>query len=96
MSSKRPKMFALAKRIAEVRRIIDQQQALLKKIRMSGQPTTEAEAMLRTYTSSLTHLLGHELRMKEDVEAKKGETKKKPADMIQLNGATLARRGPSM
>lgn len=74
--SKRPKLVVLAKRIAEVRRIVDQQQALLERLRISGQPTTDAEGVLRTYASSLTHLLDHARRMREDAQAKKGETKR--------------------
>jgi hypothetical protein len=67
MPRKRPKLVALVKRIATVRRIIDQQQALLERLRISGQPTVEAEGMLRTYANSLTHLLDHERRMREEI-----------------------------
>ena len=95
MPSKKPKLVALAKRIAVVRRIIDQQQALLERLRISGQSTVEAEAMLATYVSSLTHLLDHERRMREDAQAKKGETKKKPPDIIRLNGTAFGRHDPS-
>jgi hypothetical protein len=91
---KKPKLVALAKRIAEVRRIVDQQQALLERLRLTGQPTFEAEGILATYASCLTHLLDHERRMREGAQAKKGERKKKPAGIIQLNGATFDHRDP--
>jgi hypothetical protein len=38
MPKKRPKLVVLDKRVAEVRRIIDQQQALLERLRITGQP----------------------------------------------------------
>jgi len=94
MPKKRPKLVALVKRIAAVRRIVDQQQALLERLRITGQPTTEAEGALRTYVSSLTYLMDHERRMREDAQAKKGETKKTRARIIQLNGAAFGRRDP--
>jgi hypothetical protein len=95
MPKKRPKLVALVKRIGVIRRIINEQQALLERLRITGQPTSEAEGVLRTYVSSLTHLLDHERRMREDAKAKKGETKKTPAGIIQLNGAAFGRRDPS-
>jgi hypothetical protein len=42
--------------VAEARRIIDAQHALLEKLRVAGAPTREAEGALRTYASSLMHL----------------------------------------
>jgi hypothetical protein len=69
------KLGLLADRIEEARRIIDAQQTLLEKLRVAGAPTREAEGALRTYASSLMHLLAHE--RKEEAEAKKGETKLK-------------------
>jgi hypothetical protein len=69
------KLGLIADRIAEARRIIDAQQTLLEKLRVAGAPTHEAEGALRTYASSLTHLLAHERKLKEEAEAKKGETK---------------------
>lgn len=76
MPRKRPKLVALVRRIAVVRRIIDQQQALLERLRLGGQPTVEAEGMLRTYANSLTHLLDHERRMREDAQAKRVKRKR--------------------
>jgi hypothetical protein len=94
MPKKRPKLVVLDKRVIEVRRIIDRQRALLERLRITGQPTTDAEGLLRTYVSSLTHLLDHARRMRQDAQAKKGETKKTPAGIIQLNGAAFGRRDP--
>jgi hypothetical protein len=71
------KLGLLSDQIAEARRIIDAQQALLEKLRVAGAPTQEAEGALRTYASSLMHLLAHEDKLKEETEAKKGETKLK-------------------
>ncbi len=76
MPKRKPKLAVFADRIAEVRRIIDAQQALLEKLRIGGQPTFEAEAALRTYASSLAPLLAHADKMREEALAKKGETKK--------------------
>jgi hypothetical protein len=70
------KLAEMANRIAEARRIIEEQQALLKKLIATRLPTHEAEGALRTYASSLLHLLAHEQKMKEENDAKKGETRK--------------------
>jgi hypothetical protein len=76
-SERKAKLAALAERIAAARKIIQAQHDLLEKLRVSGQPTLEAEAVLRTYASSLTHLLAHAEKMREETLAKKGETKKR-------------------
>jgi hypothetical protein len=75
--SRKTKLGLLADRIAEARRIIDAQQILLETLRVAGAPTHEAEGALRTYASSLMHLLAHERKSKEEAEAKKGEAKLK-------------------
>jgi hypothetical protein len=77
MPKKAPKLALLADRIAVARRIIDEQQTILEKLRIGGEPTREAEGALRTYASSLMHLLAHEEKMKNEAKAKKGETRKK-------------------
>src|ERR1700733_421648 len=41
---------------------------LLEKLRSAGAPTHEAEAALRTYASSLMHLLAHDRKLKEEAE----------------------------
>jgi hypothetical protein len=92
MPKQTPKLADLAERIAVARRIVAEQQALLEKLRRSGLPTAEAEGALRTYASSLVHLLTRERRMREDAEAKKGESKKKWAGVSQLNGAVFGHR----
>jgi hypothetical protein len=61
----------LASRIAHARHLIEQQQALLARRRINGQPTREVEA------ASLEHLLAHNEKMKRDAEAKKEERLKK-------------------
>jgi hypothetical protein len=75
--SLKPKLVLLSDRIAKARRIIDAQQMLLEDLRATGAPTHEAEGALRTYASSLMHLLAHECKLKEKAEAKKGEPKLK-------------------
>jgi hypothetical protein len=77
MPRKPPKLAVLRSRIADARRIIGAQQALIEKLRTSEQPTREAEGALRTYVSALMHLLAHEKRLRLEAKAKKGETKKK-------------------
>jgi len=76
-NAKKTKLALLSDQIAEARRIIDAQQALLEKLRVAGAPTHEAEGALRTYASSLMHLLAHEQKLREEALAKKGETKLK-------------------
>jgi peptidoglycan hydrolase CwlO-like protein len=76
MPKKKPKLAVLADRIAAVRRVIDAQQALLVKLRMDGDPAYEAEVALRTYASSLAHLIARADQLREEARAKKGETKK--------------------
>jgi hypothetical protein len=72
----KPKLVLLAERIADAKRIIDAQQMLLEKLRVPGVPTREDEGTLRTYITSLTHLLVHERREKE-AEVNKAEAKLK-------------------
>ena len=71
------KLALLSDQIAEARRIIDAHEALLEKLRVTGEPTREAEGALRTYASSLMHLLAYEQKLKEEALARKGETKLK-------------------
>ena len=54
MPRKKPKLAVLADRIATARRIIEIQQALLERLRVTGERTYEAEAALRIYVSSLS------------------------------------------
>jgi hypothetical protein len=65
------KLDMLRSRIADARRIIDAQQALLETLRNNEEPTREAEAALRTYVSALMHLLTHEERLRLEAEAKR-------------------------
>jgi hypothetical protein len=73
MRRKPPKVTILRSRIADARRIIDAQQALLERLRVSGEPTREAEASLRTYVSALAHLLGHEQRLKLEAQSRRAQ-----------------------
>jgi len=55
----------------------------------------EAEAVLRTYTSSLTHLVACAQTMRGEALAKKGETKKAHAARLMTasaNPASLSKR----
>jgi hypothetical protein len=95
VSKKKPKLTVLAERIAVARRIIEEQRALRDTLRSSGRPTLEAEAALRTYTSSLTHLVARARRMREEAIAKKGETKKAHAARLMtasLSHTSLSKR----
>jgi hypothetical protein len=64
MPKKKSKLAVLAEKIAVARRIIDEQQASLEKLRITGQPTHEAEGALRTYVSSLMHLLAYQEKLR--------------------------------
>jgi hypothetical protein len=76
MPKQKSKLTVLSEHIAHARHIIHEQQVLLEKLRVAQAPTREAEAALRTYASSLMHLLAHQRKLKEEAEAKKGETKR--------------------
>ena len=71
MPKKKPKLIVLSQHIAVARRIIDQQQALLEKLRVSGQPMLEAEGALPTYASSLMHLLAREPKIREEAKPRR-------------------------
>ena len=51
--------------MAEARRIIADQHALIEKLRASKQATLDAERSLQVYASSLKHLEDHERRIRE-------------------------------
>ena len=76
MPRKKLKLALLADQIVTARRIVEAQQALLERLRVNGQPIYEAEAALRTYVSSLKHLLAHADKLRDEALAKKAETKK--------------------
>jgi hypothetical protein len=60
MPKKASTLAVLAERIAVARHIMDGQQTMLEKLRISGEPTREAEGSLRTYVSSMMHLSAYE------------------------------------
>jgi hypothetical protein len=68
----KPKSVLLADRIAEARLIVDAQPILLENLRVAGAPTHKAEGVLRTYASSLMHLLAYERRKKAKPNSKAG------------------------
>jgi hypothetical protein len=74
MPKKRPKLAAIAGQLANARRIVAEQQALVANLSARGQPTLEAEGTLRTYLSALAHLEAHERKIREEAKAKKGES----------------------
>ena len=86
--TKKSKLAVLAERIAIARRIMEEQRALLDTLRSGGYPAIEAEAALRTYASSLTHLVARARTMREGTLATKGETKK--ANSARLMTASLS------
>jgi hypothetical protein len=91
MPKKASKLAVLAERIAVARRIIEEHRTVLEKLRVSGEPTLEAEGALRTYVSSLMHLLVHEDKMKNEVAAKKRERREKK-EQIQTEILIALRR----
>jgi hypothetical protein len=79
MPKKAPELAVLADQIAAARRIIEEQQTILEKLRIGGEPTREAEGALRTYASSLMHLLAHEDKMTNEPRPKKAGRARKNA-----------------
>ena len=77
MPRKHATLVAAAKRIAVARRLIVDQQDLIARLRASKQPTADAEAMLQTYRSALRHLEDHEDKIKQDLKARTGRTRRK-------------------
>ena len=65
MPRKDPKGIVAGHRVAEARRIIADQHALIEKLRSSKQATLDAERSLQVYASSLKHLEDHERRIRE-------------------------------
>jgi hypothetical protein len=76
MPRKKPKMIAAAHRVADARRIVADQRALIARLKAYGHPVVDAEAALQMYVGALALLEDHERRMKAENRAKQGETKK--------------------
>ena len=76
MPRKQPKLILAAFRAAEARRIVANQRGLIAVLQAKGEPTRDAEGMLRVYRSSLKLLEDHERKIRQERKAKKGETKK--------------------
>jgi hypothetical protein len=85
---KAPKLVMLVERVADARRIVDAQHALLVELRNNGEPAREAEGTLQTYVNLLLHLVAHEKKMTAEAKAKKGETRKRFLTEAQLAGGT--------
>ena len=66
-------------RVAEARRIVAAQRALIARLMLAGRPTLEAQGSLRTYLSALKLLEAFQRRIVEDNKAKVGETRKRRA-----------------
>ena len=77
MPRKHATLVAAAKRVAVARRLVVDQQDLIVRLRALKQPTTDAEAMLQTYLSALRHPEDHEHKIKQDLKARIGQTRKK-------------------
>jgi hypothetical protein len=78
MPRKHAALVVASQRVAEARRLIADQQGLIARLRALKQPTTDAEAMLQTYRSALRHLEDHEDKIKQDLKARMGGTRKPP------------------
>ena len=77
MPRKHAILIAAAERVAEARRLVARQEALIANLRVAKRPTTDAEAALFTYLSALRHLEDHERKIKQGLKPKIGETTKK-------------------
>jgi len=73
-------LVAAAKRVALARRLVVDQQDLIVRLRALKQPTMDAEAMLQTYLSALRHLEDHEHKIKQDLKARIGKTRRKKTE----------------
>lgn len=80
MPRKSPNLILAANRAAEARRIVAGQQLLVETLKASGQPTLDAERSLQQYISALKVLEGHEHRLREELKAKKRESKKRKSE----------------
>jgi hypothetical protein len=76
MPRKKVKLVVAAHRVAEARRIVDEQNTLIAKLQAAGQPTVEAQRALQSYVSALKHLEEHERMLRQENRAKRRETKK--------------------
>jgi hypothetical protein len=78
MPRKHDTLVVASQRIAEARRLVANQEALIANLRVARRPTGNAEATLFTYLSALRHLEDQERKIKGRLKARIGETKKKP------------------
>lgn len=80
MPRKHATLVVASERVAEARRIVANQEALVATLRVAKRPTANAEAALFTYLSALRHLEDHERKIKKGLKAKIGETRKQILD----------------
>jgi len=80
MPRKKVKLIVAAQRVAEARRIVDEQTTLIARLRAAGHPTFDAGRALGSYISALKHLENHERRMRHENRPKRRETKKPRSD----------------
>jgi hypothetical protein len=78
MPRKHDTLVVASQRIAEARRLVANQEALIANLRVARRATGNAEATLFTYLSALRHLEDQERKIKGRLKARIGETKKKP------------------
>jgi hypothetical protein len=77
MRRKHATLVAAAERVAVARRLIVDQQNLIARLKALKQPTADAEATLQTCRSALRHLEDHEDKIKQDLKARIGGTRRK-------------------
>jgi hypothetical protein len=70
MPRKHATLVAAAQRVAEARRIVANQQALIARLKVLRRSTDEAEAMLKVYQSALKNLENHEREIKQGLKAR--------------------------
>ena len=78
MPRKHATLIAIGERVAEARRLVARQEALIANLKIAKRPTADAEASLFTYLSALRHLEDHDRKIKQGLKPKIGETLKKP------------------
>jgi hypothetical protein len=78
-AKKSPKLLQAAARVAEARRIIAQQYALIAQLKASMHPTDDAERSLRMYIRLFQPLEDHERKLRKESKPSYGQ-KEPPAE----------------
>ena len=71
MPRKHGTLVVASQRVAEARRVVANQEALIANLRVAKRPTEDAVAVLVTYLSALRHLEDHERKIKDELKARK-------------------------